>query len=199
LNVNSKKFKPNKFVTVYYPILEGLSSQEVQDNINQQLKKIFTDSRKNITREDELSVEDTFQSELLSNMLIINRLGYDYNFGAAHGMPLRDYYHIDLSTGKLYSLKDLFEDNADYVSAINKIVSQRIKDAQKSEDSMYFDGFSTITEDQYFHLTKDGIAIYFYPYDIAPYAAGFPEFLISCNDLKDIINYNGPMWKASHK
>lgn len=199
LILDNVKVKPNKFVTVYYPVLEGLSSKEVQDKINQELKKLFTDSRKNLTKDDELSVEDTFQGELLGNMLIINRIGYDYYFGAAHGMPLKDYYHIDLSDGQIYSLPDLFLEGSDYVGVINKIIKSRIEEAQKDDNSLYFDGFETILKDQFFHLTRDGIVIYFYPYDIAGYAAGFQEFLISYDDLKNVINYNGPMWKAFHE
>lgn len=199
ITIDSKKLKPNKFVSVNYPVINGLPQSEIQDQINLELKKKFTDARKDLTKEDELSVEDTFQSELLGNMLIILLEGYDYYFGAAHGMPIKNYYHIDLNTGEFYSLKDLFLDKSDYVSAINKIISQRINDEQKIDEAKYFDGFATITDDQFFHLTKDGIVIYFYPYDIAPYAAGFPEFKISYNDLKDVIDYNGPVWKIIHE
>lgn len=199
LTIHSKSIKPNKFVSVKYPVIEGMQNSEVQDKINLALKKKFTDHRVNLTKEDELSVEDNFQSELLGNMLIIVQLGYDYYFGAAHGMPIKNYYHIDLSNGQIYSLKDLFLDHADYVSAMNKMISQRMKEEQQQENSMYFDDFSTIAKDQFFHLTKDGMVIYFYPYDIAPYAAGFPEFKISYQDLKDLIDYDGPVWKAMHK
>lgn len=199
ITVNSVKIKPSKFVTIYYPVLEGLSSQEVQDKVNQELKKLFVDSRKDVDKDDALSVEDSFQVEFLGNMLIINRIGYDYYFGAAHGMPIKDYYHIDLTTGDIYSLQDLFTEGKDYVSVINKIIKNYMDERKNNPNYMYFDNFSGISDNQYFYLTKDGIQIYFYPYDISPYAAGFPDFLISYDKLKDVINYDGPMWKAFHE
>lgn len=198
LTIGSVKVKPNKFITIYYPVLSGLQSKDLQDKINHKLKKLFLDPRKDLTKEDGLSVEDTFQSELLGNILVINRQGYDYNFGAAHGMPFKDTYHIDLSTGKMYSLKDLFYDNADYVDAISKIIGQKITEAKKSDNTMYFDDFSKISENQSFHLTKDGIIIYFSPYEIAPYSTGMPEFLIPYYKLDKIIHYSGELWQA-HK
>lgn len=199
ITINSVKFKSNKFVTVYYPVIEGLPSKEVTNKINLTLKKKFTSSRKDLTIEDELSVEDSFQAELLHSILIINHKGYDYYFGAAHGMPIKNYYHFDLSSGELFSLSDLFHEGADYVSAISNIIGNKIEQAQKSEDSLYFDGFSTITKNQYFHLTAEGLVIYFYPYDIAPYAAGFPEFLITYDELANLINYSSPLWIALQK
>lgn len=196
LIVNSAKINPNKLVSVQYPVLEGLSSTELQDDINLKLKKLFVNPRKDITIDEGLSVQDSFQSELLGDMLIINRQGYDYYYGAAHGMPIKDYYHINLSTGDIYDLQDLFIDGADYIGHISQIISKRMEEAKDNDKYMYFDGFSKISDKQFFHLTSDGLVIYFYPYDIAPYAAGFPEFLISYDELKDIINYDGPMYKA---
>lgn len=199
LIVDSIKIKPNKFVSVIYPVLGGLSSSEIQDSINQKLKKLFVNPRKDLTTDDNLAVQDSFQSELLGNMLIINRKGYDYYFGAAHGMPVNDYYHINLTTGDIYDLQDLFIVGADYKDQISKIIKARMEESKNNDEYMYFDGFSEISDNQFFHLTKDGIKIYFYPYDIAPYAAGFPEFLITYDELKDIINYDGDMYKAFYE
>jgi hypothetical protein len=40
--------------------------------------------------------------------------------------------------------------------------------------------------------------IYFYPYEIAAYAAGFPEFEIPFEDLTDYIDTEGAFWKSFH-
>jgi hypothetical protein len=62
---------------------------------------------------------------------------------------------------------------------------------------MYFpENFHGIAIDQYFKLEKDAISIYFYPYDIAAYAAGFPEFLIPFDDISEYINKTGAFWNA---
>lgn len=196
ITLTEVKVKPNKFTVIYYPVLNGLSSLTVQNQINEELKNKFTESRMELSEDDETTVNDYFKAEILGNLLIINHLGYDYPFGAAHGMPISDYYHIDLTTGQFYTLADLFKEDVNYVDIINPIILHQIEEASKQEDNMYYDDFSSISSNQPFHLTKEGILVYFYPYEIAPYAAGFPEFFISYDELKDFINYEGNLYKS---
>lgn len=197
LTLEALKFKPNKFAVVDYPELTGLDDGSTQKKINEQLYKLFVEKRKELTKEDNLSVEDSFNGKIINNILLVEQLGYDYPFGAAHGMPITNYYPIDLKTGQIYALKDLFNENSNYVEVLNKIIAADIKDDSKDDQSIYFeDAFSTIAEDQYFHVDKDNLYIYFYPYDIAPYAAGFPEFKIPFESINEIINKDGDFYKA---
>jgi hypothetical protein len=197
INIQSVKVKPNKYVLVYYPVIDGLQDDAVESKINDQLKQIFVDGRKDLKEEDYLSVEDTFTAELKNNLLIIKRSGYDYYFGAAHGMPIKDYYHINMNTGDFYSLSDLFKKDSDYVTKLNDIILEKINKAAEDPNSMIFvDSFETINEDQFFTITNDSLIIYFYPYDIAAYAAGFPEFEIPFDEINDIIDTSGAFWKS---
>ncbi|WMJ88944.1 WG repeat-containing protein [Anaerocolumna sp. MB42-C2] len=197
ITVKELKFKPNKYVYVYYPNIEGFKNETLQASVNGRLYKLFTDPRANSKEEDKTSIADTFSAELRKDLLIINKTGYDYPFGAAHGMPSSDYYFIDINTGEFYDLSDLFKENTDYAKKINEIINTKIQEQSKSEDSFIFpDSFKGISENQYFKLTEDSLVIYFYPYEIAPYAAGFPEFEISFEQLHDIIDYDGNFWKS---
>lgn len=191
--------KPTRDVLVKYPQLEGLSDLSVQDQINKKLESIFTDSRKTLKKDDMLSVSDGYSATLMKNLLIINRSGYDYYYGAAHGMPIRDYYHININTGAFYELKDLFLENSDYKTKINQMISNEITSDLKSGESMFFEGsFTSITDDQHFYLQDDAVVIYFYPYDISAYAGGFPEFVIPFEDVSQYINTSGDFWKTFH-
>ncbi|QHQ61688.1 DUF3298 domain-containing protein [Anaerocolumna sedimenticola] len=197
ITVKELKFKPDKYVYVYYPYIEGLKDDTVQASVNGRLYKLFTEPRANSKEEDATSVADIFKAELMNDLLIINKTGYDYPFGAAHGMPSSDYYFIDIITGEFYDLSDLFKKNTDYVKKMNEIITTMIEEQSKSENSFIFpDSFKGISENQYYRLTKDSLVIYFYPYEIAPYAAGFPEFKISFEQLKDFIDYDGNFWKS---
>ena len=197
ITVKQMKFKPLRTVLVHYPQVEGLSDATVQQQINEQLETTFTESRSNITAEDQLTVDDNYSAALSNHLLTIAMTGYDYYAGAAHGMPLSEYYFIDTSTGEFYEFKDLFKKDSDYQSKINEIIKAKIEEAMKSEDSMYFEGaFTGITDSQHFYLTEDSLVIYFYPYDIAAYAAGFPEFAIPFTDLTDVIDKEGAFWKS---
>jgi hypothetical protein len=197
LSVKKIKLKPNRYVLVNYPQLEGFKDVKVQDKINTELKRRFTENRANITVGDSLSVNDSFSLNLLENLLIIGRDGYDYYFGAAHGMPLMDYYYIDLNTGMFYQLKDLFKADSDYRTKINDMILSKMAAQTESGEFYYFpDSFVGITEDQRFKLEQDAITIYFYPYDIAAYAAGFPEFVIPFADIADEIDTSGAFWNS---
>ncbi|MDF2589294.1 MAG: repeat protein [Anaerocolumna sp.] len=200
IKIQSVKLKPNKYVLVYYPVVDGLQDDAVESKINDQLKQIFVDNRKDLKEEEYLSVEDTFTAELKNNLLIIKRSGYDYNFGAAHGMPIKDYYHIDINTGDFYSLDDLFKKDSDYVTKLNDIILEKINKAAEDPNSMIFvDSFETINDNQFFTVTDNSLIIYFYPYEIAAYAAGFPEFEIPFDEINDMIDTNGAFWNSFQK
>lgn len=190
------KFKPSRNILVHYPELCGLPDASVQNKINAQLKDKFTERRTDFKENDMLNVDDSFQAGIINNLIIIERDGYDYEFGTAHGMPVMDYFFIDKNTGTFYTLKDLFVEGSDYPSIINEIIASQIQAQSQDESTMPFDGFNGIAENQYFSISEDTLTIYFYPYDIAAYAAGFPEFAIPFEDLNDYIDFNGAFWKA---
>ncbi len=197
ITVRDMIFKPLRTVLVHYPQVEGLADTNVQNRINEQLETNFIEPRANITKEDTLTVSDSFVASLHNSLLIISMSGYDYYAGAAHGMPLQNYYFIDISTGEFYELKDLFRKDSDYKTPINEFISKEINDDIATGESMFFeDQFKSISDAQYFYLTEGGLTIYFYPYDIAAYAGGFPEFTMTYDQLEDVLDKEGSFWKA---
>lgn len=110
-------------------------------------------------------------------------------------MPSKIYPHIDLVSGKFYELKALFKLNSNYVKVLSDNIGEQIKN--NPEYSYVFpDAYKGIQEDRPFYVGKDALYIYFYPYEIAPYAAGFPTFKIPYKDIMNIINANGEFWRA---
>jgi uncharacterized protein YxeA len=195
--VKEEKFKPNKFVLIRYPYIEGLKNTQVQEKVNQQLKLLFTQYRLDLKEEDGLTVSDKFMPNRKNDLIIISMSGYDYSFGAAHGMPLKEYYYIDINSGKFYQLSDLFKVDSDYQLKINEIISEQInKKIEKGESYLFSDAFTGIEANHDFILTDNSIIIYFYPYDIAPYAEGFPEFEISFSGIMDLIDTDSEFYKV---
>ncbi len=199
ITVKELKFKPLRSVMVRYPQIEGLQDPAIQKDINEQLETQFTESRANITVEDNLSVDDSFKAMLNKNLLTISMSGYDYFEGAAHGMPLMDYFYIDITTGQFYNFKDLFIQGSDYKAFIDKFIKTKISEADPDETMFIPDSFTGITDSPYFYLKENSIVIYFYPYEIAAYAAGFPEFEITFEELKEFINTDSSFWKSFHE
>lgn len=197
ITIISKKYKTNKYILVYYPEVTGLSDATVEDSINQQLKTNFVDTRLTIDEELFLTVSDDFEVELIHNLLLVHRTGYDYPLGAAHGMPISTYYMIDIQTGAFYQLQDLFLKDSNYVDQLNEIVKKDLNEQNEKEGAILMNpDFETIRPNHTFYVTKDSLVIYFTPYEIAAYAAGFPQVVIPFADIKDIIDLNGSFWKA---
>ncbi len=198
ITVSTVKMRPNKYVVVNYPKISGIGVSDVQNTINTKLKALFTESRKNLKKTDNLFVTDTFTAEQIKDLLIINKTGYDYPVGAAHGTLFSFFYFINTKTGEFYQLKDLFKSDSDYVSKLNKIVVKQMEENSKDGMVYFYDGKDPISKDQYFYISEDGLVIYFDSGAIAPYAAGFPEFKIPFKDINSIINMEGSFWKAFH-
>ncbi|WFR57720.1 WG repeat-containing protein [Anaerocolumna sp. AGMB13025] len=198
ISVNTLNLRPNKYVIVNYPEVDGIRDASVEKAINKKLKSLFTDSRKNLKASDNLSVEDTYTASLIKDVLIINQTGYDYPVGAAHGTPLNFYYFINVKTGEFYQLKDLFKSNSSYAKKLETIIAKQMKANTKSGMVYFADSKGLIGKDQFFYISKDSLMIYFDPGAIAAYAAGFPKFEIPFKDINSIINTEGSFWKAFH-
>lgn len=191
------KIRPNRFTLIYYPELEGLENKDIQTSINEQLKKLFKRSPEEIREEYVTYIDDDYSLNLDQDLLIVNKTGYDYPSGAAHGMPIDDFYYFNIKTGTQYTLKDLFKKDILYISKLNSILEKKMQIDAKGEESMFFtDNFYGIDADQHFKLTKESLIIYFYPYEIAAYAAGFPEFEIPYTQLMDVIDTESEFWNS---
>lgn len=200
ITAHTVKVKPNKYDVIYYPTLEGLSNPDIQTQINNKLKNLFTSDRMKLTTKDELMVDDNFTIEQIKDLLLVCKTGYDYPIGAAHGTPIRIYYFIDTKTGIFYEFKDLFKKNSNYINALDNIVREEMKEQEKKDGGIYFTYEGTyITEDQFFYLSNDTLKVYFDSGAIAPYAAGFPQFDIPFSKISNLIDTDGDFWKSFHE
>lgn len=195
-SITEVKFKPNINYTVFYPQIIGIENESVQASVNEKLKNVSINPDIKETDILEYSYDADWASEFFRKQLSVIELNsYNYPFGAAHGMPGLVYKHIDLQTGRFYQLKDLFKKNSNYVKKLSDIIEKQIK-SQGSNSSVWLDSYKGIKEDQPFYISAETLNIYFLPYEIAPYAAGFPTFKIPYKEIMDIIDTEGQFWKS---
>lgn len=194
ISIIEEKYRPNKNYLVYYPQIIGVASQ---NNVNQKLKELSL--VKPIPADEPLyySYSGDFTVILFQkNLLELELTGYEYPFGAAHGMPTRRHVNLDLRTGRMYRLQDLFKRGRDYINVISDIINKKINE----QPEYYFsqDEPVVIKEDQPFYVTNEQLVIYFAPYEIASFAVGFPEFEIPYREIRSIIDKNGAFWRSFH-
>ncbi|MEK4005837.1 WG repeat-containing protein [Paenibacillus sp. FSL H3-0333] len=198
-SVLEKKYKPNRDYLVYYPVVEGIAVAEVSKAVNDKLRNLSLPYGAGTGggTQDFSYTGDFAVSFFRKNLLVLELSGYHFPFGAAHGMPTRIYEHINLRTGKFYTLSDLFKPGSKYVQKLSDIVGKQI--ANDPQYSYVFpDTYKGITADQPFYVDAEALYLYFAPYEIAPYAAGFPTFRIPYAEIMGLISTEGEFWQSFH-
>ena len=179
------------------PVINS-GNDEINNKVNKKIKADIMDFYEKSTKEAESYLEDfevdnsnfvadaSFEvKKNTANAISILVKYYKYS-GGAHGYYEYVPYNIDLRNGNFLSLKDAFKEKVDYKVLINKEIENQIKELGKHEeniDKVY--EFHGINENQKFYLDDGKIVVYFDLYEIAPYAAGIPEFPIITENIKN--------------
>lgn len=116
-------------------------------------------------------------------LLCITLLYSGYRPPMAHPMHVQRSLTFDLATGKELQLNDLFAD-ASYLDLLTAYVAEAVD----REGIPLLRPLGRLQPNQDFRLTPAGIAIYFQLYDLAPYAWGFPEFLIPYEAVSGLLD-----------
>lgn len=190
-----KKDLTNINVDLKIPVVQGIKDKKIQNDINSKIKNDimkFSDEsikqankdaaemkKSNIPFRKYEAVTDFSLKYLKNNILSITTDEYSFT-GGAHGNTLRTPYNFNTVNGKTIALKDLFKKGYDYKTVINKEIKRQMA---LNKDMMYYtnpsEAFKSISDNQTYYIKDGNIVIYFSQYEIAPYAAGFPEFPIS--------------------
>ncbi|MDQ0149951.1 DUF3298 and DUF4163 domain-containing protein [Eubacterium multiforme] len=113
-----------------------------------------------------------------------------YQFtGGAHGITMRKAYSVDKNSGKNLKLNELFKKGYNY----KQIIDEEIRKEINKNKENYFDNgssFKGIEDNTKFYINDDNLVIYYEQYEIAPYAAGLPEFNISLNKFNGNLVYD---------
>lgn len=112
--------------------------------------------------------------------------------GGAHGMGERIGYNFDSATGKVVSLESLFKPNADPWSLLETdvnrqiaLIQDRVRESQSDTEYLPYQDYRGLSPDHQWYVTDEGIVVVFLQYEIAPYAAGMPEFTVPWWRLAD--------------
>jgi hypothetical protein len=203
--VKRNSYRPDYYTYIEYPEIIGLSDSSLQEKINKELSDAFLKDKEKTTQrnlENESIQTDSYHAEKNKDLLTIQMKGYLYPIGAAHGMPYTADYPLNLKTGEIYKLKDLFKPNSKYAEKLTSIVRNQIALNKKITDKEYFqyiDSTPTVSDTIGFTITKDALRLTYSPYEIAAYAAGFVSFDIPYGQIIDIIDTKGTFWNSFNK
>jgi len=176
-------------VKIYFPIVTSLPLPPIQKKINRhilkQLNTILIDQgfyNKNL-------VEMVGNYEIKTNergFLSLSLTVYSFT-GGAHGLTITKSLTFDITTGKQYTLEDLFKPTSDYVRVLSEIIEKKFIEWEVP----LLDEFEGIRPDQDFYVADHSLVIYFQLYELTPYVYGFPYVPIAIKDIEEIILPNG--------
>ena len=184
-----------------WPIVSGMNDSKIQDKINQDLYNWFmTDMwAKEITKAPVIKVPAPFDGDVMlrhevlvkyeipfcdKDLLCITRFAYEYT-GGAHGMSVKAFRLIDLSSGKILKLDDLLV--KDYQKQLDAQINKR---APREE---LFEKDQPVGTKQMggWFITKEALIIHYDLYSIAPYSSGFIEIAIPWDEMSELIKKDG--------
>lgn len=193
-----------QYITVdsYLPVLHGLAEEGIQVRINTgwvtdlgEIESLLTadlDDYIRYNQENDFPIRpyllfSRYQTGTLNQNLLSLYVDYYTFTGGAHGSTDRRPYNFDLQTGQPLKLADIFLPGYDFPGIINQEISARIA----TEPDNYFPGemgFQGIRDDQGFYIKDGQLVVYFAQYEIAPYAAGMPEFTFPLSQFWEGLN-----------
>jgi len=128
---------------------------------------------------------------LLTDTLISLESNTEYFTGGAHGGYGIYFININPSSGEAVTLSDILKPG--YEEPLRKIAETEFRKSLHLDDTTSFaDGDfefpnGKFTLNSNYGFTKDGIAFVFNIYEIGPYVAGAPMFLVPYQKIKDIL------------
>ena len=111
--------------------------------------------------------------------------------GGAHSNAILHYAAVDLQTGRTLTLSDIVrEGREERLHTLAESTFRKTKMLGAADDleeaGYWFDG-GRFRLNENFALRREGLAFYYNPYEIAPYAAGPTEVIIPYDSLAGII------------
>lgn len=184
---------------------EELENSEAQEKLKQTTDEINAEIREITEKlieefesylEDEEGYQDiVVTSEVLATTPDYFTLKLICYQGAGSGYQWNYYYTIDLTTGERLQLKDIFGEDADYITPISDSIKEQMQARMDADENVYYWlhdeieewNFKAITEETSFYLNEKGnVVIGFNEGDVAPMYMGSVEFEIPAEVLSDI-------------
>lgn len=184
---NKKEYETgNCFISVNIPIIDGLSDEvfqaELNDKyeniINETLNSFITATAEQIYEKHSISISHSVEYNENNLLSILSKCKEKSE--ASREKESIICKNIDISENKEIKLSDIFQDER-----YKELLDSKLETLCESE--IYSDLWKTpkITGEQEncFYFSDDGLVLYFPPYELSYYNRGYIEFVIEYSDL----------------
>lgn len=168
----------------YYLTIEGLKNKLAQEKINKTLKSLTEEDGCDGTLTNDAEMESgnystknyeiTFESNAV---LSIQYNSKTYYFGAAHIIESTKGFLIDINTGDLLTVSDIFGKN---ISKVNEFIYNNLKGRENAlpEEIEKLKGKFLDIDNSTLLIVPEGVKIVFPVYSVENYLSDMPELLI---------------------
>lgn len=187
--LNEQILRPKNF-RITYPFVKDIGNENISKFVNESIaNEVSNLFKEQALPPEKINIQEVigfYDVKLNKSCLISILFGiYTYYANAAHGSTTYSSLNIDIDTGKIYKLSDLFTSRINY----KPILEQKVKEYIKVNNVPLLEEYKGLHEDQQFYLTPNSLVLYYPIYEYTPYAYGLFQVPIP---FKDILNLLGP-------
>lgn len=198
IKVRKMKYRPDYATYVVYPEFINLPNKNIESKINSTIKKLFIKGNETSHKENGLyRITKNFSEFTIKtnkNIVSITQKGIIYGIGAVHPHPERRFFNIDLTTGKVFVLSDMFKNKKLYLDSLSNIIANN----NKIYNLQYMDLIKMYISDE-FTLDEEYLKIVFKPYSGLLSGNTYAIFSIPYSLVIDQIDTKSELWKAFDK
>jgi len=180
-----KKFKKGT-VDNTYPQFEGMPDIALQKQLNQKMLSLYTMDASDSSTDYSGDFTLHWNRNSIVSLLITS---FFYAHGAAHGYPSHQSYTLNVETGKIINLSDLFKSNTPWLNKLDdlarKEVKKKIRDQELSSDKP-FEGIHG-SEEFYLSDESNSLVLLYMGYEMGELPYSLVTIDINLNDLKDVL------------
>jgi len=202
----------NHEITCNYavPQLHGLNNKSFESELNKSFQVTLENIKKEVSKSGEEAInsaadgyayscgyDGTYTCGAIRNGIITLTLEDYIYLGGAHGMPQRSCIMIDVNKSKTLSLADILLPGKASEDAVVNTINDILR--INPDDYGLFNPDNKVIADEVFrtddgkaklnnfYLENGNLVIFFQPYEIGPYAAGFITFQVPVNKVSEYI------------
>ena len=180
----------NQCTDVIYPQVTGLPDRAIEGRINSLIKDT-------VTRQIPPEGCDVYREIYGRYRVGVNRNGilsiilsvYTIRQHAANGLDVQKAITVNLNTGKVYQLHELFKNTSDYRIVISRMIQEQIEERELP----LLKEFTGITDYEEYYLTENNLVIYFQEITYFPHSAGIQEFPIPYSQIRNLVRSDSPI------
>lgn len=180
----------NPCTDVIYPQVKGLPDKAVESSINSLIKNTVLGLIPPEGCEIYHEIYGRYKVAVNRNSILsINLTVYTIREHAANGLDVQKSITVNLDTGKVYQLHDLFKNTSDYRIVISRMIQKQIEE----RGLPLLKEFTGITDYADYYLTENNLVIYFQEITYFPHSAGIQEFPIPYSRIRNLVKSDSPI------